>query len=261
VAGWQQLTKVGPQPVQGCQMVFFETKNPNLGKFWRVLQLKISVYFMPNWSILGSFGIFCSNLVYLKVLWNIFPVLMFCAKRNLATLIPCRHRNIDTISTRVSGIMNVAIIEFRLSSAPIKLLQRPCLSHGRCPSSATPPVTPSPGLPDCIFSSKNPYLGKFWKVLQLKLLVYFMSNWYILRPFSILCCYLVYFFLVLVCCRRIIWQPWPSLENESSHEWKRSCRSHVCRTCRKKRETFRKEHKKCKKTFERVKVNNSITLI
>jgi hypothetical protein len=54
-------------------MVFFETKNPNLGKFWRVLQLKMLVYFMPNWSILGSFGIFCSNLVYLKVIWNIFP--------------------------------------------------------------------------------------------------------------------------------------------------------------------------------------------
>jgi hypothetical protein len=28
---------------QGCQMVCFQTKNPNLGKFWRVLQHKILV--------------------------------------------------------------------------------------------------------------------------------------------------------------------------------------------------------------------------
>jgi hypothetical protein len=31
-----------------------------------------------------------------------------------------------------------------------------------------------PGLPDGIFSTKNPNLGKFWRVLQLKMLVYFM---------------------------------------------------------------------------------------
>jgi hypothetical protein len=31
---------------QGCQMVYFQTKNPNLGKFWRALELKRSVYSM-----------------------------------------------------------------------------------------------------------------------------------------------------------------------------------------------------------------------
>jgi hypothetical protein len=25
---------------QGCQMVYFQTKNPDLGKFWRALELK-----------------------------------------------------------------------------------------------------------------------------------------------------------------------------------------------------------------------------
>jgi hypothetical protein len=25
---------------QGCQMVYFQTKNPNLGKFWRALSLE-----------------------------------------------------------------------------------------------------------------------------------------------------------------------------------------------------------------------------
>jgi hypothetical protein len=30
----------------GCQMVRFHTKNTNLGKFWRLLQCKMLVYFM-----------------------------------------------------------------------------------------------------------------------------------------------------------------------------------------------------------------------
>jgi hypothetical protein len=29
--------------VQGCQMVYFQTKNANLGKFWRALQWKMYV--------------------------------------------------------------------------------------------------------------------------------------------------------------------------------------------------------------------------
>jgi hypothetical protein len=42
--------------IYGCQMVYFQTKNPNLGKFWRVLLWKVSVfcftYFMAiiSWS-------------------------------------------------------------------------------------------------------------------------------------------------------------------------------------------------------------------
>jgi hypothetical protein len=42
---------------QGCQMVCFQTKNQNLGKFWRVSQWKMLVYFMDTWSILRSFVI------------------------------------------------------------------------------------------------------------------------------------------------------------------------------------------------------------
>jgi hypothetical protein len=46
--------------IQGCQMVYFQTKNPTLGKFWKVLQWKILVHFMDIWSILLPFGIFYS---------------------------------------------------------------------------------------------------------------------------------------------------------------------------------------------------------
>jgi hypothetical protein len=55
---------------QGCQMVYFETQNTNLGKFWKVLQWKI---YMPILSILRPTGIFCGHLVHLVVIWYIFP--------------------------------------------------------------------------------------------------------------------------------------------------------------------------------------------
>jgi hypothetical protein len=57
---------------QGCQMVCFQTKNPNLGKFWRVLPWEILVYFMTIWSILRPLEIFYGHLVYLGVIWFIF---------------------------------------------------------------------------------------------------------------------------------------------------------------------------------------------
>jgi hypothetical protein len=31
---------------QGCQMVYFQTKNPNLGKFWSALDWKVLIYLM-----------------------------------------------------------------------------------------------------------------------------------------------------------------------------------------------------------------------
>jgi hypothetical protein len=45
----------------GCQMAYFKTKNPNLGKFGRDLQ----------WSILWSFGVFYGHLVYFVATWYI----------------------------------------------------------------------------------------------------------------------------------------------------------------------------------------------
>jgi hypothetical protein len=37
---------------QGCQMVCFQTKNLNLGKFFRASDLKMLIYFMAIWNIL-----------------------------------------------------------------------------------------------------------------------------------------------------------------------------------------------------------------
>jgi hypothetical protein len=58
---------------QGCQMVCFRTKNPTLGKFWRVLQRKILAYFINIWSLLRPLEIFYGHLVYFVVIRYIFP--------------------------------------------------------------------------------------------------------------------------------------------------------------------------------------------
>jgi hypothetical protein len=54
-------------------MVCFQTKNPNLGKFWGALQWKILVYFMTIWPILRPLEIFYSHLEYFVVIWYISP--------------------------------------------------------------------------------------------------------------------------------------------------------------------------------------------
>jgi hypothetical protein len=53
----------------GCQVVYFQTKNPNLGKFWTALEWKMLVYFTAIWYILWSFGIFHGHLVYFMAIW------------------------------------------------------------------------------------------------------------------------------------------------------------------------------------------------
>jgi hypothetical protein len=48
---------------QGCQMVYFQTKNPNLGKFFRALDWKMLICFMAIWNILRTCGIAYDHLV------------------------------------------------------------------------------------------------------------------------------------------------------------------------------------------------------
>jgi hypothetical protein len=69
-----------PAGMQGCQMAHFQNKNPNLGKFWRVLQWKMLVYFV--WP----YGILCGHLVKFMVIWYNFSALVCCTKKNLAAL-------------------------------------------------------------------------------------------------------------------------------------------------------------------------------
>jgi hypothetical protein len=59
-------------PNQGCQMVYFRTKNPNLGQFWRALDWRMYIYFMAIWNILRTFEIFYDQLVHFVLIWYIF---------------------------------------------------------------------------------------------------------------------------------------------------------------------------------------------
>jgi hypothetical protein len=51
-------------------MVYLQTKNPNLGKFWRALDWKMLIHFMSIWNALLTFGIFYD-------LWNMFAWYIF----------------------------------------------------------------------------------------------------------------------------------------------------------------------------------------
>jgi hypothetical protein len=64
-------------------MVCFQTQNPNLGKFWKVLQWEILACLMTIWSILLPFGLFCGNFVYFSPLWYFVPRKIWqpCARR------------------------------------------------------------------------------------------------------------------------------------------------------------------------------------
>jgi hypothetical protein len=52
-------------------MVYFQTKNPNLGKFCSALDWKMLIYFMAIWNILWTFGIFYGHLGYFMTIWYI----------------------------------------------------------------------------------------------------------------------------------------------------------------------------------------------
>jgi hypothetical protein len=52
------------------------------------------------------------------------------------------------------------------------------------------------GLPDDVFKNQKNNLGKFWRFLQQKIMVYFMAIWYILWPFGIFYGHLVYFMVI-----------------------------------------------------------------
>jgi hypothetical protein len=82
---------VFPVPNQGCQMVCFQTKNPNLGKFWRALEWKVLLYFMIIWNILLPFGMMYS-------LWSFgifFPILVCLDQDESGNHVP-NHGAVDT---------------------------------------------------------------------------------------------------------------------------------------------------------------------
>jgi hypothetical protein len=67
-------------------MVYFQPQNPNLGKFGRVLQWKMSAYLWTSGIFNGHF-VHCLSIMYiLRSLGIFFSVLVCCTNKNLATL-------------------------------------------------------------------------------------------------------------------------------------------------------------------------------
>jgi hypothetical protein len=66
-----------PCITQECQMVYFQTKNPNLGIFRRVLKWKMFCYrleyFIVLWCILWQVGKISGRLVYYYLFWYVLP--------------------------------------------------------------------------------------------------------------------------------------------------------------------------------------------
>jgi hypothetical protein len=70
-------------------MVYFQTKNPDLGKFWRAFDWKLFVYFVTIWHILRRIGIMYIHMSVWYILWSFgifFPFWYVWTKKNLATL-------------------------------------------------------------------------------------------------------------------------------------------------------------------------------
>jgi hypothetical protein len=74
------VTQSGAFPISVARCYIFKAKICT-SKFWQVLQCKILVFYMAIWSILRP-------NVHFAASWNIFPVLVCCTEKNLATLFP-----------------------------------------------------------------------------------------------------------------------------------------------------------------------------
>jgi hypothetical protein len=53
-------------------MVSFHAKNPNLGKFWGVLDWKMLIHFKAICNTSPTFDIFYDHMVHFVFIWNIF---------------------------------------------------------------------------------------------------------------------------------------------------------------------------------------------
>jgi hypothetical protein len=85
----QRTNAIKATRMQGGQMAYFQTKNPNLGKFWRDLQWNILAFLWP-------FGIFYGHLVYFVavgyILFLLFAIVFpfwYVAPRKIWQ--PCTH--------------------------------------------------------------------------------------------------------------------------------------------------------------------------
>jgi hypothetical protein len=111
--------------LQGCQMVYFQTKNWNLGIFRKVLQCKTLVYFMDIlvYVLYGPIVYFFGHLLYFVVILSIYPVLVFCTKKNLATLArSCRTQRPRCSSLSLGSPWDLSLSGEVVRKVPLKAI-------------------------------------------------------------------------------------------------------------------------------------------
>jgi hypothetical protein len=103
---------------QGCQMVCFQTKNPNLGKIFRASDWKMLKYFMAIWNILWIFGIFVT-IRYILCSFGTFFLFWYHAPRKIWQpwfwIEVWKHRSVAgfyTHSSKVKVTLKVTCIGF-----------------------------------------------------------------------------------------------------------------------------------------------------
>jgi hypothetical protein len=92
-------------------MVYFQTKNPNLGKFWRALDWKMMIFFMAIWNILQTFLICYDRLAHFVFIWYIFPGLVLCMYEEKSGN---PAKTIHSTSILSSAKMHLGILHFTL---------------------------------------------------------------------------------------------------------------------------------------------------
>jgi hypothetical protein len=175
---------------QGCQTVYFHTKNRNLGKFCTVLHWERLVYFMDIGSILRSLDIFYDHLVYFVAVWYIFPrvgTLHQEKSGNPALAFGCACKYIRQL------ILFSTIFNFLRQNALLRLTKMVRFRVARWHT---------------YFQTKKSRFGQILEGLAMEdvatyiirpfglfycYLVYFVTIWSILRLFGIFCDHLVYF--------------------------------------------------------------------
>jgi hypothetical protein len=104
---------------QGCQMVSFQTKNPNLGKYWRALDGKMMVYLMAIWNILRTFEVCYDHLVHIVFSWYIFSGFGIMYQRKIWQ--PCFWDGGCAESNKLEKMMNFGgfLVRFKIESMQI----------------------------------------------------------------------------------------------------------------------------------------------
>jgi hypothetical protein len=112
----------------GAGLPDFQTKNPNLGKFWRDLQRKILVYFMAIGPVLRPLGILCGHLIYLW-LFGIFSSFgMLYQEKSGNPLWCCESSSLLTTIAVKAGAMQLSVQMYACSKL-VRLVKRKQMSQ------------------------------------------------------------------------------------------------------------------------------------